>query len=84
MEPTVIYTDARPNANELLQPYIAAVNAVAREFSDTVMGVVHTHKAFVDAIDARDNIKWTNDGVHPTSTGHMLLARLWLAEMHLL
>jgi lysophospholipase L1-like esterase len=76
-EPTVIWPPAPEEGNKLLQPYIRAVHEVGREFGAAV--IVPTHSAFQKARAARPEIAWTNDGVHPSSAGHYLIARTWLA-----
>jgi len=79
-EPSVIVPPA-PDCNELLQPYVAAVGDLAKSF-DAVL--VPFHQAFLHALAARPDIAWAPDGVHPSSAGHMLLARTWLAALGLL
>jgi lysophospholipase L1-like esterase len=46
--------------------------------------VVPLHTAFVKARNARPELEWTADGVHPTSLGHTLIARTWLESVGLL
>ena len=75
-EPSVIWPPVHERGNELLQPYVRAVHALAEEHSAAC--VVPLHGAFNAARDARPDIAWTTDGVHPTSSGHMLIARTWL------
>jgi lysophospholipase L1-like esterase len=76
-EPSVLWLDhEHPGANEKLAPYIAAVNELAKRFSAHC--VVELHGAFNRARAARPDIAWTTDGVHPTTTGHMLIAQTWL------
>ena len=84
MEPTVIDPPAPAEGNEKLQPYVKAVNALAKEFAGTVVAAVPTHTAFVNARTARPDIVWAPDGVHPSTSGHMLIARTWLAATGLL
>jgi acyl-CoA thioesterase I len=75
-EPSVIDPPQDPRGNERLQAYVAAVRDLAKEFG--AAAVVPLHAAFVRAREQRPDIKWTTDGVHPTSAGHMLIARTWL------
>jgi lysophospholipase L1-like esterase len=75
-EPSVIWPPVHERGNELLQPFVRAVHAMAREFS--AASVVPLHDAFNSARAARPDIAWTTDGVHPTSSGHMRIARTWL------
>ena len=81
-EPSVIWSPAPAEGNERLQPYVRAVHELAREFGASC--VVPLHRAFNEARDARSDIPWTRDGVHPTSYGHMLIARTWLSATNLL
>jgi lysophospholipase L1-like esterase len=81
-EPSVIWLDHEPNANEILAPYVQAVGDLAAEFEAAAL--VPLHGAFLAARRTRPDIDWTPDGVHPSSTGHMLIAREWLAATRLL
>jgi acyl-CoA thioesterase-1 len=81
-EPSVIWVSNEPRANQILLPYVLAVHTLAKEFKADV--VVRLHDAFLSARAARPDIDWTPDGVHPSSTGHMLIARTWLAGTGLL
>ena len=76
-EPSVLWLADHPGANEKLLPYVAAVHALANEFAAAC--VVPLHDAFNAAAAARPDIAWTTDGVHPTGTGHRLIAHTWLA-----
>ena len=75
-EPSVLWLSDPPNANDRLMPYVTAVHQLAAEFAAEC--VVELHAAFVRARELRSDIAWTVDGVHPTSIGHMLIARAWL------
>lgn len=81
-EPTVIWPPAHAEGNEQLQPYVAAVREIGADFE--VRGVVPLHAAFNQAGLERPDIEWAPDGVHPSSSGHMLIARCWLACLGLL
>jgi acyl-CoA thioesterase I len=81
-EPTVIWPPAPTEGNEALKPYVAAVREIGLEFKATA--VVPLHDAFNAAGSARPDIAWAPDGVHPSSSGHMLIARSWLASLGLL
>ncbi|HWP40629.1 MAG TPA: SGNH/GDSL hydrolase family protein [Tepidisphaeraceae bacterium] len=81
-EPSIIDPPQPAQANELLQPYVRAVHDMAAEFAADA--VVKLHQAFVTARNARPQVAWTTDGVHPTATGHTLIARTWLAATGLL
>jgi lysophospholipase L1-like esterase len=76
-EPSVIWLTDPPDANDRLKPYAAAVHELGREFDADC--VVRLHEAFNKAREKRPEIAWTTDGVHPSSYGHMLIAREWLA-----
>jgi len=81
-EPTIISPPAHANGNATLRPYASAVHELAREFKAAAL--VKLHDVFLDAEKTRPDVKWTTDGVHPTSTGHMLIARQWLVATELL
>ena len=81
-EPTVIWLAHEPSANQILEPYVQAVRDLAAEFKADA--VVPLHGAFLTARKARPDIDWAPDGIHPSSTGHMLIARTWLAATGLL
>jgi acyl-CoA thioesterase I len=76
-EPSVLWLSEHPGANRRLRPYVDAVHSIGKEFGAGC--VVRLHEAFTRAGSIRPNIAWTTDGVHPTSTGHMLIARTCLA-----
>ena len=80
-EPSVIWPPAPEVGNERLQPYIDAIRALGVQFG--VEQVVPLHAAFVQSREARPDIDWAPDGVHPSSSGHMLIARTWLAQLGL-
>lgn len=81
-EPSVIWPPAPEEGNDALQPYIAAVRDLAEKFQ--AVAVVPLHGAFELARRERPDIVWAPDGVHPSSSGHMLIAREWLAALGLL
>jgi acyl-CoA thioesterase-1 len=81
-EPSVIWPPAPEQGNEALQPYVQATHDLAREFG--ALAVVPLHQAFQRAREERPDIAWAPDGVHPSSAGHMLIARSWLAALGLL
>jgi acyl-CoA thioesterase-1 len=81
-EPSVIWPPQPMEGNALLAPYISVVNELAAEFEAEC--VVPLHAAFEDAKSARPDIEWAPDGVHPSSSGQMLIARTWLEATGLL
>lgn len=81
-EPSVIWPPAPEEGNEALQPYVQATRDLAKEFG--ALTVVPLHKVFNQARQERPDIPWAPDGVHPSSAGHMLIARSWLAALGLL
>lgn len=81
-EPSVIWPPAPEVGNERLQPYIEIIRNLGLQFG--VERVVPLHGAFVQSRDVRPDIDWALDGVHPSSSGHMLIARTWLAALGLL
>lgn len=81
-EPGVIWPPAPGEGNAALQPYVAAVRELGGKFQAHT--VVPLHAAFEKAKAARPDIEWAPDGVHPSSSGHMLIARTWLGSLGLL
>jgi acyl-CoA thioesterase I len=81
-EPNMISPPAPADGNDALKPYVRAVNELAAEFHADA--VVRLHGAFLEAVRRRPDIPWAPDGVHPSSTGHMLIAREWLKATGLL
>jgi lysophospholipase L1-like esterase len=81
-QPSVIEPPSPAEGNQVLQPYVRAVGELKREFG--AVALIPLHAAFVNARRLRPDINWTPDGVHPSSAGHMLIARTWLAETGLL
>ncbi len=79
-EPTLIEP---PQADGMtaLQPFVRAVRELSREFG-TINVPLHT--AFVEARRSNPQVPLTTDGVHLTSTGHMLIAQAWLRSTGLL
>jgi lysophospholipase L1-like esterase len=75
-EPSSLRLAEPADAHAQLQPYVEAIGALAVEFEADA--VVPLYAAFNGAYEQRPDIAWTTDGVHPTSTGHMLIARSWL------
>jgi len=75
-EPSVIWPPQPADGNEKLKAYIFAVRAIALKRG--VRCVVPLHAAFEEAKRARPDIDWAPDGVHPNSSGHMLIAHTWL------
>ncbi|MGB7840218.1 MAG: SGNH/GDSL hydrolase family protein [Terrimicrobiaceae bacterium] len=81
-EPTAIWPPAPAAGNEILKPFVEAVQHAAIEFG--AQSVVPLHRTFEKAVSERPDIDWLPDGVHPSSSGHMLIARSWLACLGLL
>ena len=75
-EPSCLLLPDVPGANDKLRPYVQAVHDLAVEFD--AAAVVPLFAAFEAAHAARPDLAWTTDGVHPTSTGHALIAHAWL------
>ena len=77
----MIWAPASPDGRgqELLKPYVAAVNDLAEAVA--AHAVVPLHQIFEQARAARPDVDWAPDGVHPSSAGHMLIAARWLSEI---
>lgn len=70
-EATVIGESREEAHNPIIDGYNACVARLAREF-DALL--VPMNQAFWRVIDANPERRWTTDGVHPTTNGHMLMA----------
>jgi acyl-CoA thioesterase I len=81
-EPSVIWPPQPEEGNTLLRPYVQAVHEMGEQFGAEC--IVPLHETFNRAKAARPDIDWAPDGVHPSSSGHMLIARAWLAATGLL
>jgi acyl-CoA thioesterase I len=76
MEPFVLpYPEDRKAWRRDLDPRIDVVHKLAREF-DAIM--VPLDRIFAEALKKREPAYWAGDGVHPTLTGHALIAQSWL------
>ena len=80
-QPTVIGPPAPADGNQRLKPYVQVVSELAHDFHATL---VTLHQVFLRAQQARPDHPWAPDGVHPSSAGHMLIARTWLEALNLL
>jgi lysophospholipase L1-like esterase len=77
LEPFVLPVPADRQAwREDLDPKIAAIRDLAREFADAY---VPLDGLFAAAAVRREPAFWAGDGVHPSPAGHMLIAEAWLA-----
>lgn len=75
-EPFVLPTPAdRENWREDLDPKIATVRRLAREYSALY---VPFDGVFAQAATQREAAFWAGDGVHPSNAGHALMAQSWL------
>ena len=83
-EPSVISPPAPARGNDMLLPYAMAVRELGVKHAAHVERVVPMHAACLGAERARPDFAWWPDGVHPSSAGHALLARTWLAAAGLL
>lgn len=81
-EPSVIWPPAPAEGNAALGPYVEATRLLAAEFG--ARALVPLHGVFNQARTDRPDLPWAPDGVHPSSSGHMLIARTWLASLGLL
>jgi lysophospholipase L1-like esterase len=81
-EPTVIWPPQDARAQQMLQPYVHAVHDLAGKIEASCL--VPLNAAFEKARQARPDVVWAPDGVHPSSAGHMLIAQTWLQAAGLL
>lgn len=75
-DPGVIWPPQPVEAGEQLAAYVAAVRELAANRG--VIAVVPLRDEFENAKASRPEIDWVPDGVHPSSSGHMLIALTWL------
>lgn len=75
-EPSVIWPPQPVEGADRLGAYIDAVRALATKHG--AVSTVPLHGAFESAKRIRPDIDWAPDGVHPSSSGHMLIACAWL------
>jgi acyl-CoA thioesterase I len=68
----------REEWREDLDPQIAVVRRLAREFSAIL---VPLDGIFAQATTQREPAFWAGDGVHPTVEGHALVAQSWLGAI---
>jgi acyl-CoA thioesterase-1 len=75
-EPFVLpVTDEQTTWREDLDPKIAIVRRLAREFKALYLPL---DGIFAQAATRREPAFWASDGVHPTNEGHALIAQSWL------
>lgn len=79
-EPFILNTGA-PSQNwdawsELLTAYQQTVRELAEQFGAVFVSL---QKVFDEACQRADASYWLWDGVHPTASGHELIARQWLS-----
>lgn len=80
MSPTTIGNEADPEFSHLLDERMECVKSLAKDFRAVYVPTRETQKA---ALRAQPQIKWTNDGCHPSIAGHALLAATWLKAVGL-
>ena len=81
-EPFVLPTPAdRARWREDLDPKIAVVRKLTQEYSALY---IPFDNIFAQAATQREPAFWAADGVHPTTTGHALMAQTWLRAVQAL
>lgn len=75
MEPTIIKEDIQSEGNNILKSYVTITHKLAEKYNATV---VPTHKAFIGVLESGRGLSLTNDGVHMTTMGNMLMAKTWI------
>jgi len=79
MEPFVLHiTPERASWREDLDPKIAVVRKLAREYSAKL---VPLDSMFREACGEREPSFWAADGVHPSAAGHAFISRAWLSAV---
>lgn len=78
IEPFVLPVPAdRKNWREDLDPKIAGIRELALEFADAY---VPMDGIFAAASCRREPSFWAGDGVHPSQSGHLLIADSWIEQ----
>ena len=71
--------DDRPGSLQRFRTEVAELSQITRSVAETHGAVfVPLQQAFNDALEFAPADYWLIDGVHPTATGHALIAREWL------
>jgi acyl-CoA thioesterase-1 len=79
IEPFVLpYPEDRIKWREDLDPKINVVRKLAREFKTRFIPM---DGIFAQACTHKEPSYWSEDGVHPTSPGHALIAKAWLQTL---
>jgi lysophospholipase L1-like esterase len=74
--PTMIANGTDARLRGLLAERKEIVKRLASEYKAVY---VPTQERQLELLESRPDIRWTIDGCHPTLTGHVSLARAWLA-----
>jgi lysophospholipase L1-like esterase len=61
-----------------LDPKRRLIRGLANEYGTLFISL---HEAFQKAASASEPTRWTEDGVHPTDQGHLLIADTWIKEV---
>jgi len=77
-EATIIDENRQSPHNRILEQYNGVVHSLAREYGALL---VPMNQAFWRAIEANPGRRWTEDGVHPLSQGHTLMALTMLEAL---
>ncbi|MDD5198800.1 MAG: SGNH/GDSL hydrolase family protein [Terrimicrobiaceae bacterium] len=75
-EPCGIWSPVSEQGNVELQPYLEAIRSLSEKYR--ARALVKLHAAFLDAIEARPEIDWVVDGIHPSPPGDILIAHAWM------
>jgi lysophospholipase L1-like esterase len=79
-EPFLLHVQAQqPQWREDLNPKIDVVRKLAIEFNALLLPL---DGIFAQAATRKTPTFWTDDGVHPTPTGHALIAQNWLKAIN--
>ncbi|MDR1325893.1 MAG: SGNH/GDSL hydrolase family protein [Treponema sp.] len=83
IEPFLLNTMADKRSwREDLDPKIAALRALARDFADVFIPMDGIFVSYV--VSGKRDVDITADGVHPTPTGHAIIAESWLRALGIL
>ncbi|RFU65337.1 SGNH/GDSL hydrolase family protein [Peribacillus glennii] len=75
MEPTILEENHESEGNKRLLPYVEIVKNMAVQYN---AALVPEHSVFIEALKRKSGFSLTTDGVHLSSTGHLLMAKTWM------
>jgi acyl-CoA thioesterase I len=81
LETSVINENFQSEGNRRLEAYNVVIRDLANRYDAKLVPI---RAAFRNAIAQRPGRPWTHDGVHPNSSGHMMMAIAWMRALKLM